>query len=419
MDDRESKDNDSAPKISKSSTKKLQITPRKETRGQKAKQFFDEVDHQDGQIFYRCVLCENNRKLINGTKISNLASHLQNKHPDTFCEIVGEIESVQVKRIKLIQNCVSIVALGGRPFKSLMDYGFQQIIGSQLREFEMAGYRLDLNHCAQSDVHKYLDYAADLIRKEISNLVKNRAISIQIDIGSRLGRSVFGIDAQYIEKSKICIHNIGMVVLNKSHTAENMLQSYRECLKRYDIDKRQVVSISADNAKNGQKMIALEDILEDKNDSAVKSTPKQKVTRKLDFESGKSQREVTKMGEASKKLQIENDSQINSKIKAILEIDELTDDDMLDMIIEECNISLDDSENENPYNPQHDAVLADIMPRVTNEHGQDEYFNLSAIRCAAHTIQLVVKDALNVIDLYCLIKTDCDYSFGVNPLTNT
>lgn len=76
-------------------------------------------------------------------------------------------------------------------------------------------------------------------------------------------------------------------------------------------------------------------VFEDLNDSAPKSTPKQKVARKLNFELGKSQREYSKMEEASKKLQIENDSQIISEIKAILEIDELTDDNVLDMILEE------------------------------------------------------------------------------------
>lgn len=171
-----------------------------------------------------------------------------------------------------------------------------------------------------------------------------------------------------------------MIVIEISHTGENMLRYYRACLQRYNIERKQIISISADCARNGQKMIRL-----DQDDATEQPPPKKKAARRLSYEFTEDAMNVVNN-------QLQSDAQINYEIEVILATDEPTDDNALDIIFDECGISLDNSPS--PYNPQHDELLTAIMPQVAREHGHDKCFNLSSIRCAAHTVQLVVKDSM-------------------------
>lgn len=366
-----------------------------ETLRQKALPFFDElgVREEKGSLnkYYGCQLCH---KEIIGNNLWCLASHFQRMHEKEYAESIGGIdEDVQVQRLKLLQNCVSIIVLGGRPISSLMDFGFQEIIAKQLRQFAMAGYPLNLKHKSQPEVNKYLNDVAELVRKEIRNAIKDRPISIQLDMATRLGRSVFGIDVNYIQNSKVIIYNIGMMVLNKSHTGRNLLDCYRKCLQRYNIERKQVISVSADNGKDVQKMIRLE-----KTDGTEELHPTKKVARRLGVEVAEmyeiSQREVDKMQEKDKQLQRGKIAQVDSDIEAILQTEELTDDNnAIDMIFDECNINLD----LNPDTQQLDNLLIEITPAIASEHNHDDFLKMSGIRCAAHTVQIAVKKSLKAL----------------------
>lgn len=352
-----------------------------ETKGSKALAFFDEVGMREAdgvsKQLFMCQLC--GKELI-GSNPSNLASHLHHKHSQIYADNIANVdETVQIKRLKLLQNCVSIVALGGRPCACLMDFGFQQIVAKQLSEFQLAGHPLHLKQIDQPDVHEYLHHAADLVRGEVKDAIKNRPISVQIDLASRLGRTFFAIDVQYVEKSNVIIHNIGMVILDKSHTSENILESYRNCLKRYDIGRKQVVSITGDNGKDVQKMIRLEQT----NATTEPPPPKKRAAKRLNFEASDL---YEKRNEQSEK-----EAEINEEIMAILESDEPTDDDAIDMIFGECDINLDDSFGESQPT---DSVLNETLNTIATEHDNNDTFNLSGIRCAPHTLQLVVKNSI-------------------------
>lgn len=356
----------------------------KESQGRKALAYFEEIglreDNGELKMYYMCDICHQER---NGSNISNLASHLKHCHGNIYNENIDtETEHIEIKRLKLLQNCVSIVALGGRPFAMLMDYGFQNIIAKQLNEFKMAMCRLNLKSRRQKDVHEYLHDAANSVRKEISDAIKNRDISIQMDIGSRLGRSLFGIDVQYAANSGIVIHNIGMIVLNKSHSGENLSAYYRSCLRRYNIKKKQILSVTGDNAKNVQKLIRIESVYESSDDE--KTPPKKKVSKRLVFE-------VSDLYEEA-----QPDDQINAAIETILQTDELTDESALEMIFEDCDISLNDFQPSS-YDAHHDQLLETVLSEAAIDYGYETCFNLNGIKCAEHTLQLGVKDSLKAL----------------------
>lgn len=385
MDLEEEEEETLTPKKAKCQKRKPNTpkTPKKETKANKALNFFNEpifcMENGVNNSYYNCKLC---KKKLCGNNMINLASHLFYKHEQVYEENIGPIDdAIEVKRLKLLQNCVSIVGLGGRPFASLCDYGFQQIINDQLEQFSKAGIPLDLKHITQPAVHTHLKESADQVRDAIKVAVNRQPLSVQLDIATRLGRSILSIDVQYIANKKHNIVNIGMIELKESHTGEHLSKLYRNCLERYAIIKQQVMSISGDNGKNVQKFIRIE-----QHDATIN------VARRLDFDT------AINVNSSNER----NTAVVDEEIESVLRTEEITDDDDNATIIdlfEECGIDLSDTF-------VHDHLLNETIAEISNEHGH-ELFNMTGINCAAHTLQLLVKDALkelrketiNVIDL--------------------
>lgn len=382
---------DISPKT-QNSNKKFPSTPIKKRRintqakGYQSLSFFDgptERKDDDGSAkhVYTCNTCF---KEINGTNVTNLASHLQRKHPEIYEKYIFKTESIEIKRLKLLQNCVSIVALGGRPFTSLTDYGFQQIIEADLNNFSSAGIPLNLKQSNQPDVHEHLHISANEVRESIQSAVNGRPISVQLDIGSRKGRSFFGIDIQYNSAGQKKLHNIGIIELNTSHTSENLLKVYHECLERHKIYRKQVISITADSGRNLRKMIRTE-----QEDLKKDGTIKPNVVKKLDF-NGIMASSQNKEHIPDKNAE-NNDEEIlvDNEIEAILASGELTDDDAIDAIFEDCDI------NPNISLAQQ-TLLSETVEQITTEC-EHVVLNLTDMTCFAHNLQLAVKDALEAL----------------------
>lgn len=68
--------------------------------------------------WFECLLC---RGLYNGTKQTNLSSHLKNVHNEIYQEHVIEFDkdTIGSKRMKLLLNCIEIVTVNGQPFSHL------------------------------------------------------------------------------------------------------------------------------------------------------------------------------------------------------------------------------------------------------------------------------------------------------------
>lgn len=281
----------------------------------------------------------------------------------------------------MLQNCVSIVGLGGRTFTSLCDYGFQKIIEPQLFEFAKAGIPLNLKSEKQPAVHAHLNLSADQVRDAIKNTLNGQPISIQLDIATRLGRSMFGINAQFAGETQLVLFNIGMIELDKTHTGENLSKVYQECLDRYGIIKQQVMSISLDNGKNVQKFVRIEQ----ENSTSV--------VRRLDF--GAENVNIT---------EVRNNATVNDEIEAILATEEIADDDDTAVIVDifgECGIDI------NAMDQLESQSLLKKTAEIIQNEPETEVFSLTGVNCSAHTLQLLVKDSLkdlpketrNIIDL--------------------
>lgn len=218
---------------------------------------------------------------------------------------------------------------------------------------------MDLKSQQQVNVHEHLNKTATQIREEIKNAVKGRGLSVQLDIATRLNRSIFGIDIQYIANKEVVIHNIGMIELEKAHTSNYLSQVYRQCLDRYGIAKQQILSISGDN---GKKFIRIEQEY-----STAKETAKPNAKRRLDF--------------STENVLPQREMEIDEEIETVLGTREILEDDIaiLDGIFNECNIDLE-------VLPEQQIILDDTIEEIEIEIENENLFMWCQLRRAHSSI---------------------------------
>lgn len=205
----------------------------------------------------------------------------------------------------------------------------------------------------------FLETTAKLIREKITDEVKGKMISLKIDAATRYGRSMMGVNIQYYSslKKKIVVRTLGMVELLKGHTTQYLEEQVfsglkfitngifkmkylqvKKLMKKFSIDERNIYSYTTDNGAN---FVCLGNLMKKLQASKILSD------------------EITELRES---LQSESES---------------------------SNDSDDDDEEEQDFDDEFEEY------KIANE---EEHFQVlsvfSVIRCAAHTLQLAIFDAL-------------------------
>lgn len=331
---------------------------------QKAKKFFEElgVKHVKGhpKIFYKCKECSAD---INGSKPYNLVSHLNTVHPGIHQSIAEKQKDKHpVKRLKLLQNIVEIVAVNGRPFKYILDSGFQSIIQNKQNKLNRAGCGLNLHDKDLPEVKKHLHEMAIGVREKIKKETRARPLALLVDIVTKNRRSIFGVSIQYIINGELKVRSIGMIELLKPHTGIYLAEIIYQRLKVYEIDLRQILTITTDNGANVLKMVndvgeILHNTMGDDN-----LAPPESPRDSCDFQS---------------------DMQTDDEISKLLsEVEELTDEDALEILFDD--VLSNDKKN----------LLTVISNHVIEHVGLEVQFNISGVKCSEHTLQLGITDAL-------------------------
>lgn len=318
--------------------------------------------------YYKCSLC---KELKNGTKESNLAGHLKSCNASIYSDLTaGKKDPLPLKRLKLLQNCTEIVTVNGRPFNALLDSGFQSTIQNKLSKLRDGGLPLNLSNSNLPEIKKHLSETAEKVRQKIQNEVEGQALSLMVDIVSKHHRSLLGISVQYIYNGELRVRSIGMVELHKQHTGIYLAETIVERLKVYSIEPMQILTITTDNGANVLKMIR--DMNEDCHQTSAnisRLNTEKTVGRNILTNPDSSNNEITDM-------EIE---------KILTEADE-EDSDMgaLDILFD----GLDSDEN---------STLLSAMSSELVVRGVNMLWDITGVNCAAHTLQLAIKDALKLI----------------------
>lgn len=328
----------------------------------RARQFFTEKENSDpAENLYTCKLCN---RSIKGKQKSHLPVHIKTCHIEVYNTKVKLPEKnslivVREKRLVLLQNCVRKVTIDHEPFSAILKSSFQNIIANKLKKIALANVSLNLRDKNLTVVKDHIHKTATKIRMKIRTELIGRLFSLYVDGASRKNRSVLGIGAQYIINGKLKIRMLGLKELTESHTSGYLGAVVRECIEDYDCENSQMISCTTDNAANVSKMV-----------------------RDMNKENHDEEEQLDAVHPSKELISIENIDE-NYEQPLDLQITELLET-LEGMEAEEINAILTDSSSDD------DDDMIEIDPRDISVPATF----VNHVNCAAHTIQLVVSDAL-------------------------
>lgn len=209
-----------------------------------------------------CQICS---KQFDSVVKSNLKVHLVNDHNETarrYNCVIKKRSHPNVKRNvtntpkkpkkldpgSYIKICVQLVAINLVAMAVLNYPAFRQL--TEIHAFDA---KMQIN---STNIGGYIEKTADQIRSIIKNEVHGRLISLKLDVASRYGKSVLGINVQYFNLSerKIAIRTLGVIELKKRHTSSYLQSRVNEVLELYGIDQRNIYTFTSDNGANMIKL---------------------------------------------------------------------------------------------------------------------------------------------------------------------
>lgn len=170
----------------------------------------------------------------------------------------------------VIDACVELVTINGRPFTLIEDSGFKKLLEPILEGFN------DKFSINSQNVRNQISPTAQRVRQEITNIVKNRLLSLKMDCVTRHDRSILGFNIQIIHDDALILKTLAMVELKIKHTGENLKNEVFSILKRYNILKQQIYTVTTDNGANMVKMVdlignELEEDIDEENGSEIEA----------------------------------------------------------------------------------------------------------------------------------------------------
>jgi hypothetical protein len=297
----------------------------------------------------------------------NMESHLMRKHKDLYQEIIGKRKDLRANKSEEVpsqltrcsmnlsieefrKSIVEIVTVNGRPLKYLEDSGFQKIIRPTIEALST----IERITVSRTSVCPWIHEEAEKLRTEIKLKIKEKMISVKIDLATRLGRSIFGLNAQYVDDCKLKILTLAMKEFDEAHTAEKLLTEFEKIMKSYDISLGQIYRVTSDNGSN---MIKMGQLLKDKENLT-------------DVESETDDDDV--------------DSMCDSDLSSESDSDEETDKDDLETSSDSMmNDDLDDENDE----------LVDLGSMFQNKFKETTSL-VDILRCFEHSLQLGPADLI-------------------------
>ncbi|KAL1400241.1 hypothetical protein pipiens_007595 [Culex pipiens pipiens] len=114
--------------------------------------------------------------------------------------------------------------------------------------------KLPANADAMADA---VSRVANMVRKLISEELSSKLITIKFDGASRHNRKILGINSQHLHKGKQVIRTLSMEEMTDRHTAVNLKDRIMHVLETYGLGIRHLYAAVTDQARNGIKCTEL------------------------------------------------------------------------------------------------------------------------------------------------------------------
>lgn len=205
--------------------------------------------------FFTCKTCK--QKLISEQSY-NLKRHITSKHPDVASiggltqenEELGDQPPSRTSRIwvKMERNQFLIDMVRWATECNLpMNFFSKDCVRNVLGPLEDA---LHVQRVTKRQIITYAEVVHDRIEKFITSEARGRLVCIKADLASRKGRSVLGINAQYVKDGKIIVRALGMIERFDRNTGQRLAEEILELLKRFSISIPNIYTFTTDNGSN-------------------------------------------------------------------------------------------------------------------------------------------------------------------------
>ena len=208
-----------------------------------------------------CLICHKSKA---GQHAGNLIAHMR-IHTNESKVLNEEIEQwktktddstpakknlikVDITFEQLKSSCVELCTKNGRPFKLLEDSGFKKIVDPILRGLQVP------HTMNASNIAIAIDKFANQYREQIKLEMKNKMLSIKLDIATKMNRSMLGVNVQYIYQSKLCLRTLAVKEMKFSHTSFYIRDLVLEIFRDYDLSPLQMFACTSDNGANVVKL---------------------------------------------------------------------------------------------------------------------------------------------------------------------
>lgn len=160
-----------------------------------------------------------------------------------------EHDKETILKEKLINCCIRLVTVHGRPFELLEDEAFKEILSIISPHYTEIANTKKIKPLVTDKAYE--------IKDKISAELKGMLISLKMDSATCNDRQFIGINAQYMKKSTIVIRNLAILEMYERQTAENLKNKLLEVLADYRIPLSNIYSITTDNGANYLKIAKL------------------------------------------------------------------------------------------------------------------------------------------------------------------
>ena len=116
-------------------------------------------------------------------------------------------------KIDLMDACVRLITVHGRPMSLINDKAFRDII-------DTVPQRSQTETINSHTVRDRIMMEANAVRNKIADEINRKLISVKVDAATCMGRSFLGINIQFVKFEKLQIRTLGVIELYHSHTAE-------------------------------------------------------------------------------------------------------------------------------------------------------------------------------------------------------
>lgn len=203
---------------------------------------------QDGAV---CQVDSCKSNPLKSSKPSNLKRHLSQVHPKVYESLfpieVSRKKQIEVEMFNAAQDAIELVTVNGYPFAMLNASGMRGFIQNRLQPIRLEGYKMSIDRV---DIVKKVAEMSDKIRARIKTELIGRTVSVMFDVCTIATLSTFGVNVTYMENEEVICRSLGVIKIEKRHTAVNLADMLFDLLAKFGIPLTKVFSITTDTAKN-------------------------------------------------------------------------------------------------------------------------------------------------------------------------